>query len=379
MYLIYILHFIFYSILITTNRLLGQEVDGDFHYELAKTGSNPDVHVVALVDRCPGYSSTMDDWSNSRLYYVNEGDYPDNTQSTYWVNATGSDEVNMADPKTLQWFIKTVQINFPSDNLYLSLWDHNWGWHSGWFQKDETSNKDTMDYPTLFETLSGDTSLSNIALLGYDACVASQIEVIHTWRPFASSFVGSQDYVGYGGVNYDSVISAIRSNPSITPQNLSIVVGKSMLTDPTDKCASSFDMNKHFDNIVASVDKLSLLFIKYLDAPYNIRSTLIGIRDSTPQTPHFPADEFHRDLYGVAMGASLQLTDYPDIVDASRDIMKYFNSSLVYNEVLPGAFSCKGGRGMTIYWTKSGDRPEAAYFQTSFGKATHWDEFLAIF
>lgn len=46
---------------------------GDFHTELAALGSNDDVHVVALVDRSPGYASNMDNWNNSRLYYVNKG------------------------------------------------------------------------------------------------------------------------------------------------------------------------------------------------------------------------------------------------------------------------------------------------------------------
>jgi hypothetical protein len=57
---------------------------GDFHAELASFGSSDDVHVVALVDRAKGYANNIDDWTNTRIYYVETDDYPDNTRGTYW-------------------------------------------------------------------------------------------------------------------------------------------------------------------------------------------------------------------------------------------------------------------------------------------------------
>jgi Clostripain family len=144
-------------------RKTGKTVSGDFHSELAALGSNSDVHVVALVDRSPKYAKTQDNWCNTRLYYIEKGDNPDN-DGTYWVNATGFDEMNMADPANLVWFIKTVEFYFPSNSLYLSLWDHNWGWHPGWFQKDESSHSATMTYSDLQAALD-ETKVSIIDIL----------------------------------------------------------------------------------------------------------------------------------------------------------------------------------------------------------------------
>lgn len=72
-------------------------------------------------------------------------------------------------------------------------------------------------------------------------------------------------------MNYEAVISAIRTSLPGHLYPKIVVIRKSMLSDPTEKCASSFDLNEDLNNIVASVDKLSLLFINYLDSPYNIR------------------------------------------------------------------------------------------------------------
>ena len=289
------------------------------------------------------------------------------------------DELNMADPNTLTWFLKTVQENFPSEHLYVSLWDHNWGWHAGWFEKDETSESDTMDYTHLYAALKEQSrSLPTIDVLGYDACVASQMEVLHTWRPFADTFVGSQDYVGWGGVDYSIVVSALQENPLLTPQQLTVVIADSMLTDSDDHCASSFNLNATFDELVSHVDTLAGLFIQYLDT---IRDTLESIRDQAPQTPHWPDDEFHRDLYGIATGVVANLKEYPDLVDAATNIMRTFDASIIYNNVSSAATarSCQGGKGLTIYWTKSSQRPSMDYLTTSFAQATRWDEFLNAF
>ena len=126
------------------------------------------------------------------------------------------------------------------------------------------------------------------------------------------------------------------------------------------------------------LDTLAGLFIQYLDT---IRDALESIRDQTPQTPHFSSDEFHRDLYGIATGVVANLKEYPDLVNAATNIMRTFDASIIYNNVSSAATarSCKGGEGLTIYWTKSSQRPSVDYLTTSFAQATRWDEFLNAF
>ena len=76
------------------------------------------------------------------------------------------------------------------------------------------------------------------------------------------------------------------------------------------------------------------------------------------------------------------LTDYPDIVRVATDLLASFDSSVIYNNVPStghGFPSCRGGRGMTIYWSLPGEGPSLDYLKTSFAGNTHWDEFLKLF
>ena len=41
------------------------------------------------------------------------------------------------------------------------MWDHNWGWHDGWFQEDGTSSADTMKYSSLYDQVLSLSSSGN--------------------------------------------------------------------------------------------------------------------------------------------------------------------------------------------------------------------------
>ena len=331
---------------------------------------------MALVDRSPKYSKTQDNWSNTRLYYIEKGDYPDN-DGTYWVNVTGYDELNMAAPSSLGWFITTVQMYFPSDYLFLSLWDHNWGWHPGWFQKDLTSNADTMKYSDISEELKKING-SKIDIVGYDACVSSHVEVLHTWRPYSEYFVGSQDYIGWGGVDYSRVVGSVYNASTIGPRELSIDIAESILTDSADHCSSAISLGDDFDSLVMYISKLASLFIKYLES---IRERLILIRDSVPSVPHYPSDEYHKDIFGLALAVRESLSEFPDLVEAADSILRVMNSIVLYNKV--SGWSCREGKGLSIYWPKSNTfkslNDSEEYLKLSFSQASSWDEFLILF
>jgi len=362
---------------ITGGRSFQQELSGDFVTELAALGSSENVHVVALIDRHPKYAKNEDNWFNTRLYYVEKGDHPNNT-GTFWVNSTGNDELNMSDPSSLVWFLYTIKTYFPSDRLLLSMWDHNWGWHPNWFQKDETSDS-AMMYSSLYQALG--TVSTEIDILVYDACVSSQVEVLHSWFPRVKVFVGSQDYIGWGGVDYGMVVEAIENDSNISSTNLAIVIAESILTDPDDHCASAISLDTGgYSSLVKDVSKLAASFIAHLDS---IREVLIEIREDTPQTPSYPADDVHRDLFGIALRVESKLAEYPDSVEAAKGIMNALNSTVFYNRVV--GKSCSGGEGVSIYWPKSrdfdplGDVDDNEYIHLSFAADTMWDDFLQSF
>ena len=113
---------------------LDEYVPLDIETELAPTGSNADVSVVALADRLP-----TAEWSQTLLFYVTQGmaATPENAVEDWG-------EANMGDPQTLIDFIQWTQANYPAEHYALSLWNHGWSWRPGMSMYDETNN-DTLD------------------------------------------------------------------------------------------------------------------------------------------------------------------------------------------------------------------------------------------
>jgi hypothetical protein len=419
---------------------LNYTAPGDFHTELAALGSNEDVHVVALVDRAVGYAENMDNWTETRLYYIRKDDYPDNTHGLYWVKqneTSGNNELNMANVQTLQWFLQTVAINFPSDHLYLSLWDHNWGWHAGYFQKDETNEFATINYELLSSMLaSADAShnLPHIDILGYDACVASHWEVLDTWSPYIDYFVGSQDYVGYGGVNYATVIEYLQQTyskeSSSSVVKVAQIIAHSMLTDREDKCVSVLSPSNSNNNnnnnnsnnnnnktdsayltFIKDLNILATLFLTNIHHPSMV-SSLHHIRQQLSPIPHYYSDAYHIDVYTMlqamikefsalstsssssSSSSSNILPSSQSIIDIAQEMLLLFPQIVIYNEiqthhdVIDYYASCDEGHGLSLFWPKTRnslnddhgkEEDWENYLQLSFAKRTQWDEFLDVY
>ena len=63
--------------------------------------------------------------------------------------------------------------------------------------------------------------------------------------------------------------------------------------------------------------------------------------------------------------------------------MKYFDASLLYNEISNRITSCANAHGLTIYWPQSNTKPSDDYLKLSFSQnfsgAPHWAQFLSEF
>ncbi|HNN14123.1 MAG TPA: clostripain-related cysteine peptidase, partial [Anaerolineales bacterium] len=169
----------------------------DLELELAPTGSNANVQVVALADRGPGYDTSRGDWQTTKLYHVTPGMVADSASAVAdW------GERNMGDPQTLVDFVSWSKTNYPADHYALVFWGHGWNWHPGYVMADDT-NADTLDYE---EQKAAIPSLGFIDVVGYDGCNMASIEILNLWHGHAATVTGSQEYVGWEGLQYDLVL-----------------------------------------------------------------------------------------------------------------------------------------------------------------------------
>ena len=67
----------------------------DIGLEFGKIGSTPEVNIVLLSDRHPGYGTQEGNWTDTRIFYVQKGDNAESIPVANW------GERNTGDPQTL--------------------------------------------------------------------------------------------------------------------------------------------------------------------------------------------------------------------------------------------------------------------------------------
>ena len=218
----------------------------DIELELAPVGSNANVQIVALADRGPGYDTSRGDWQTTKLYHVTQG-----MQANAASAVADWGERNMGDKQTLIDFVSWSKTNYPADHYALYFWGHGWSWHPGWVMQDDT-DADTLDYD---ETKAAISSLGFIDVIGYDGCNMASIEILKLWQGHATALTGSQEYVGWDGLEYDVFLGQLKTNPAMTADQLAIASSQSTVSDKT---WSALAVDSRLNTLVTAVDQWSI-------------------------------------------------------------------------------------------------------------------------
>ena len=171
------------------------------------------MQIVALADRGPGYDTSRGDWQTTKLFHVTPGMTADAASAVAdW------GERNMGDKQTLTDFVSWSKANYPADHYALYFWGHGWSWHPGWVMQDDT-NTDTLDYDEIKAAI---PSLGFIDVVGYDGCNMASIEIMDLWHGHATALTGSQEYVGWDGLEYDVFLKQLKASPTMRADQLAI-------------------------------------------------------------------------------------------------------------------------------------------------------------
>ena len=345
-----------YMIYMDGDNNLEESVTTDIENELAPIGSNKDVNVVALADRIPEYDSQSGDWTTSKLFYVTKNTVPDPEHAIAdW------GERNMGDPRTLVDFIKWSRQNYPAEHYALILWDHGWGWHPGYTMRDDTSDGDALEQEEIIAAMK---EAGPVDVVGYDACEEQMIEVQSTWRQFAGAIAASQEDVWWRGFRHDFILAELQKDPSMTGEELAVVMAKSMI----DKTCSAVVLDKDWDTLVKAVDQLSSALLnglpKYKDA-----------YDLAYQHAQGTFDPANKDLYDTALELKAHVPDRV-IQEKCNAVIKATDQVVLYEWHKQKKY--RNAHGIGIFWPKtSDDYTDKDYYKSiAFSDLTHWDEFI---
>jgi hypothetical protein len=161
-------------------------------------------------------------------------------------------EVNMADGDTLVDFVQWATTNFPADKYVLILSDHGMGWPGGWSDPNP-GGADSSRAPLasrlgeniylmeLSQALTRSRQAAGIdkfEIIGMDACLMAQLEVMATLQPQAHYAVASEETEPSLGWAYASFLGDLVSNPDMDGSQLSQLIVQSYIgedqriTDP---------------------------------------------------------------------------------------------------------------------------------------------------
>ena len=330
----------------------------DIENELAPTGSNADVQVVALADRAPGYDTSRGDWQGTKIYHVTQGMLADSASA---VEDWG--ERNTGDPQTLVDFVNWSKTNYPADHYVLYFWGHGWNWHPGYVMSDDT-DADTLDYEEMKTAI---PSLGFIDVVGYDGCNMASIEIFNLWHGHATAVTSSQEYVNWEGIQYDLVLAQLAANPNMTADQVAIATSQSA-TD--DKTWSAVAVDSRYSALLTAVNDWSVALNNGLAANRKKYDRAFGATRSFWQAP------MDKDLYDMAYEIKRNVTD-TNIKNKSQAVMDAINAVILHERHV-NAYS--DVHGITIYHisSASGKDSNYTYYRSTidFALQTGWDEFL---
>ena len=216
------------------DKILEQDIYLDLN-EAERVGSTERVQIVAQVDRYQGAYQGDGDWTSTKRYIISQDSDLNRVRSR---EAEDLGEVNMADGNTLVDFVTWAVQNFPADKYVLILSDHGMGWPGGWSDSDPQAggvrniplasrlgdNLFLMELDQALETIRSQAGIDQFELVGMDACLMGQIEVLSALQPHSHYAVVSQEVEPALGWAYTGFLEELVQNPDMDGAELSRLI-----------------------------------------------------------------------------------------------------------------------------------------------------------
>ncbi len=223
------------------DKILEKDIYVDLN-EAERVGSSDQVRIVAQVDRYVGGYAEDGDWTDTKRFYVTQ----DND-----LQRVGSDvvaelgEMNMADGNTLVDFVTWAMQTYPADRVALIMSDHGMGWPGGWSDPAPATAKDNStplssalgnqmylhELDAALQTIRQRTGVDKLELVGLDACLMGQLEVLSALEPHARYAVTSEETEPALGWAYASFLNALQANPAMSGAELGELIVSSYIND----------------------------------------------------------------------------------------------------------------------------------------------------
>ncbi len=200
--------------------------------EAEMVGSTDQVTIVAQIDRLDGGYDGGDDFTTAKRFLVQYDDSGD-LESLASEELDDLGETDMGNQETLVDFAVWAISNYPADKYALILSDHGAGWTGGW--TDDDPNPESQLYLNHIDEalaeITNQTGIGQLELIGFDACLMSQIDVLSAVAPYARYAVGSEETEPALGWAYAAFLGSLVEDPSMDGAGLSTRIVESYINE----------------------------------------------------------------------------------------------------------------------------------------------------
>jgi Clostripain family len=345
--------------------------------EMASVGSTDAVNIIVQFDRISSDedwdASSYGDWSGVKRFRIERRKKP---VASNQIADLG--ERNMGSPRTLADFVTWGIKTYPAQHYALIFWDHGASWPG--VASDDSSDGDMLTLPELAEALTDAqqrTGVKKLDLIGFDACLMGQIDVLRTVAPFGDVAIGSADLEPGEGWAWNAWLNDLARAPQIDAAALAPHIIRSFAAfykkdgDPSVTLAA-FDLNK-IDQLTSQLDTLAGAMIDTMPASYaaigKARAHAAEYASGDTDISAIDLGYFADSL--VANGAS------QPVARAARALSKTIDAARIAQG---NGADHANSTGISIYFPWKKKHYDSSYAQSSpLTKATRWDEFLQVF
>lgn len=385
------------------DEVLEQDIVIDVN-EAEIVGSTDQVKIVVQLDRFVGGYDGHGDVTSTKRYLLTQDDDLDTINSE---ELEDLGEVDMGSKDTLIDFATWAISTYPADHYVLILSDHGAGWQGGWNDDDpvEGSKFRMQDIDDALGTIIAQTGIGAYELVGFDACVMGQLEVMSAIAPHAKYAVGSEELEPSLGWAYAKFLQALNENTAMTGRELGQAIVDSYIEQDiriTDDQARSVFAGGDFsaDSVAADLSKditltaVDLGAVQDLNAAVNELAVALTSVDQEMVAEARAYAQSYANVFGDDVPPSyidlghfvallLENVDDPAVKQAAQQAQSALKQAVVAEK---HGNEKPASSGLTIYF------PNSELYQTTFGgsdlqysayvgrfaTASVWDDFLTF-
>ena len=365
-------------------------------------GSSNQVHIVAQFDRYAGEENDFTgdgNWTTAKRFYLNQD------SDLYRIGSTelaDLGEVDTAAAETLADFLSWAMTNYPADRNVLIMSDHGSGWLGGWQDDESGSNMYPEDLEAGLKQGLRAAGVGRLDMIGFDACLMSQIEIISSVAPYARYMVASEEYEHGFGWAYAAFLNYLTTNPGITSADLATRIVESFIAEDivfADLPGAEQEIEKYLETQTLSaidLDAYPTLLAAINNLAYKLQytdqSSIASARSYAQSFDNIFQDESRRDQVPpsyIDLNHFIQIIqslapDNQDITSAVAGVESAIRTAVIAEK---HGRSVPGASGISIFFPNSTlyswvGFEDSAYsypqIARSFSNDSLWDDFLAF-